>query len=162
MLFRLGTLRLIRVNPNHKVLSFKTLEIPKKIHHTLIKTSPFTSCSINCKSIKLDETKQKPMEKNSLIVNAFQRFRSNPYVRIMRLDRPIGKLVTYSVVDRTNLEEFKSLRHWININPQIYIYFSSKCFEETNVIISFFLRIISSILALRLVNSIECITSLFT
>jgi hypothetical protein len=132
------------------MLSFKTLEIPKKIHHTLIKTSPFTSCSINCKSIKPDEVKQNPIENNSLISNAFQTFRSNPYVRIMRLDRPIGKFVTYSVIDRVKLERlFYSLKqthtHWINPHP-----------------INSFLRIISTILALWMVNSIECITSLFT
>ena len=92
MLFRLGSLRFIKLNPKDKMLSFKTLEIPKKIHHTLIKTSPFTSCRINYnKSIKIDEVKQMSTEKNSLIVNALQKFRENPYVRIMRLDRPIGE-----------------------------------------------------------------------
>lgn len=93
MLFRLGLLRIAKLNPKDKMLSFRTLQIPKKIHHTLIKTSPFTSCSINYnKSINNDEVKQKStVNNNSLIANALQKFRENPYVRIARLDRPIGK-----------------------------------------------------------------------
>lgn len=106
MLFRLGSLRIAKLYPKDKMLSFRTLQIPKKIHHTLIKTSPFTSCSINYnKSIKNDELKQKSPINNNILANVLQKFRENPYVRISRLDRPIGEHLNFFL----NLE--------INLNP---------------------------------------------
>lgn len=89
MLFRLGSLRLIKINPRDRMLNFKTLEIPKKVHHTFIKVSSFTSCSTNYKSIKQNEATNL---QNNVIATPVNKFLKSPYVRLMRLDRPIGNL----------------------------------------------------------------------
>lgn len=99
MIFRLCASRLTLSASWQKVLS---TQIPKIHHHTLITSSS----SLSCKSLnKLNEAKlfhqkqQQPQrsENESVIKAVVKSIRSNPYVRIARLDRPIGKfsLINY-------------------------------------------------------------------
>lgn len=92
MLFRLGTLRLIKINSRDRVLNLKALDITKKVHHTFIKTS---TSSRDFNSIKQNEASQKIQKENSLITTALTKFKGNPYVRLMRLDRPIGSFLLF-------------------------------------------------------------------
>jgi hypothetical protein len=99
MISRLSTSRFMMASGWQKVLSCRTLEIPKINHHTLISSS---STIINCKThqqksivlhdVKLFHQKQQTQQKNeNLIKSAISSIRNSPYFRIMRLDRPIGK-----------------------------------------------------------------------
>jgi hypothetical protein len=48
-----------------------------------------TNCNINYQSLKPDEPHK---QHSSLLHSALTSFKGNPYVRLMRLDRPIGKI----------------------------------------------------------------------
>lgn len=72
------------------MLSVKKLEIPKKIHHTFIIDSSFTSSCKALRTIKQDESAANKQQIN-LVAASINKFIGNPYVRLMRLDRPIGK-----------------------------------------------------------------------
>lgn len=98
MIFRLCTSRLTLAAEWQKVLSFRTLQIPKINHHTLF-TSSSSSVLINCKKHKFNDARlfHQKQQKNGgvdegVIKTVVKSIRSNPYVRIARLDRPIGKL----------------------------------------------------------------------
>lgn len=96
MISRLGTSRFTIPSRWQKVLGYRTLEIPKINHHTLISSSlPAINCKIHQhKSIKLHDERffhQKQQRDDSLIKSAISSIRNNPYFRIMRLDRPIGE-----------------------------------------------------------------------
>ncbi|KAG5678444.1 hypothetical protein PVAND_008117 [Polypedilum vanderplanki] len=94
MLLRLKSSRLIDTRTWKKVLNYNlnytTLEIPKI---TFISSSSFSTCkNINYSPIKQNEANT--VTKN-IVKDYFEKFRSSPYVRIMRLDRPIGSLLLY-------------------------------------------------------------------
>lgn len=86
MLYVLKNTRLIDIRTWQKVLNHRTLEIPK-IHHTFINSSSSRSFNINNDRKHNDILHQKDV---SVIKTALNTFKRNPYVRIMRLDRPIG------------------------------------------------------------------------
>jgi hypothetical protein len=89
MLLRLRCPRLLDTRAWKKVLNCKTHVIPK-IHPSFIGSSSFATCkNINNSPIKQNEAN---INSNGISKNYFETFRSNPYVRIMRLDRPIGEV----------------------------------------------------------------------
>lgn len=96
MLSRISTSRFIIPSGWQKVLGCRTLDIPKINHHTLI------ASSLSIKNYKIHQQKsikqmdlklfhQKQQRDDSLIRTAITSIRNNPYFRIMRLDKPIGK-----------------------------------------------------------------------
>ena len=90
MIFRLCKSRLIVPNGWQKVLNAKTQQLPKiNFHHT--SSCCFKQNKIN-ENVKFFHQKQ-PAQKNedNLMRAVVASIRNNPYVRIARFDRPIGK-----------------------------------------------------------------------
>ncbi|CRK95571.1 CLUMA_CG009035, isoform A [Clunio marinus] len=93
MLQKVGCLRQILKNHDQNLL--KRLLYNKQFHIDLQKKSIqnirfLTTCDNNSNSLKPNDPIQ-----NNVIQNAIKSFRANPYVRIMRLDRPIGSWLLF-------------------------------------------------------------------
>lgn len=87
-------------------IQIQSFNIPKAIRlHPQRNILRFSACSNpNLNSSKPDEPQQHLQ--SSIVNSAVSAFRGNPYVRLMRLDRPIGKnglkylIPQYSVISR--------------------------------------------------------------
>lgn len=94
MIFRLCTPRLIIPNGWQKVLNTRTHQIPKISHHTLISSSCCFKTHQHKKihEVKLFHQKQQTQrDEGSVLKSVISCIRNSPYVRIARLDRPIGE-----------------------------------------------------------------------
>lgn len=102
-----------------RALSTKTLQIPKTYHHTLFSTSFFCKNNrfnqnhsqkiSNLNQVKLFHQKQGDDDANKSVVKAITTsFKNNPYVRIARLDKPIGELIKIkSTIDENEFNNFR-------------------------------------------------------
>lgn len=96
MLLRLGSHQFI--GRWQKLLNYKTLELPK-IYNNFVNSSSssFTTTCFNYSRITHQQNEKQQLlqsdvktRETNVVKSAFEKFRSSPYVRIMRLDRPIG------------------------------------------------------------------------
>lgn len=93
MISRLTTSRFIVPNGWQKVLSCKTIRIPKINHHTLI--SPISCKIYQQKLLEARPFHQKQQKDESIVKTAINSIRNSPYFRIMRLDKPIGSFLLF-------------------------------------------------------------------
>lgn len=87
MLQRLGYIRGHELKLLNNLINCRTriIDIPRK-------SSNLIRLSANCYHTKADPLKPNdPHQQTSVIQNALTKFKGNPYVRLMRLDKPIGK-----------------------------------------------------------------------
>jgi hypothetical protein len=83
---KLGSINCFESTHWKKLLNCQFTKLPTLRQQNILRFT--TNCSINWQSQRPD----KPLQQDkSLIQNAIATFKGNPYVRLMRLDRPIGK-----------------------------------------------------------------------
>lgn len=88
MLQRLGYIRGHELKLLNNLINCRTriIDIPRKSPNLI-------RLSANCYNTKVDPLKPNdPHQQTNVIQNALTKLKSNPYVRLMRLDKPIGKI----------------------------------------------------------------------